>query len=68
MTPSKRFVKKCCWITPISQPNAVRNSKGELALRPDLTLSQNGAGWRKKRPQFLCQSHPQGEGQRVDKV
>ncbi len=47
--PSERFVKKCCWITPISTSNAVRNSKDELALRPDLSRSQNVAGCRRKR-------------------
>ncbi len=63
MTPSERFVKKCCWITPISPPNAARNSKGELALRPDLTLSQNVAGCRRKRPQLLCPSLGSQPGQ-----
>jgi hypothetical protein len=53
-TTSERFVKKCCWRTPISTPSAARNSKGELPLRPALTLAQNGAGWRKNH----CDSWP----------
>ena len=82
MTPSERFVKKCCRITSISKSNAAGNSKGELALRPDLTLSQDVAGCRKKialrlsfRPHSRLsgrgpggQANPRVKGQRNDNV